>query len=121
MESRLNGFNVSHGSNTTGIVRVQLNGNFSGFLNGLNKIVGIVGLQQTGHIFDTNRMGTHILQRLGVLGKLLQTVEGTGGIAHTGLGVSTLLDTSLNSGFNIPGIRSEERRVGKECSSRWGL
>ena len=40
-------------------------------------------------------------------------------LGHSGAGKSTLLKLILREALPTSGKRSEERRVGKECRSRW--
>ena len=70
---------------------VQMNGRFDGLLEGLNHIIGVIGGDQTGHVFDTNTIGAHGFKVFGLVDKIVDVVYVA---AHAGLGHG-IADTSL--------------------------
>ena len=55
-----------HGSQTCGVVAVDVNRDADGLLQLLHQIVAGIGGQQTGHILDADGVCAHLLQGLGV-------------------------------------------------------
>ncbi len=80
---------------------MKLNGNLNILLEGLHQFIGLIGNQKPCHILDTDGIGTHFHKDLGILDKLLKTVEGADGIGECSLGMAAFLLTGLYGSFNI--------------------
>ena len=73
-------------------------------IDGLDEIVGIVGLQETCHVLDTDRIRTHLLKLLSILGIVFQRVDGTRCIGEGSLYVSALATRCVDRRFEVSGI-----------------
>ena len=93
-----------HGSQTCGVVAVDVNRDADGLLQLLDQIVAGIGSQQTGHILDADGVCTHLLQSLGVGCKVLIVVHGAQGVADAALHMSAFLVGCLDSSLQVARI-----------------
>ena len=93
-----------HGSQTGGIVAVDVHRNLNGLFQLGHQIIAGIGLEQTGHILDADGVSAHLLQSLGVVGKILVVMHRTQGVADAGLYMSTLLVGCLDGSLQIAGV-----------------
>ena len=93
-----------HGSKTCGVMAVDIHGDLDGLFQLLDQVIAGVGLQQTGHILDADRVGTHLFQSLGVVGEVLVVMYRAQGVADAGLNVSAFLVGGLDGGLQVARI-----------------
>ena len=93
-----------HGSQTCGVVAVDVNRDADGLLQLLHQIVAGIGGQQTGHILDADGVCAHLLQGLGVGCKVLVVVHRAQGIADAALHMSAFLVGCLDGSLQVAGI-----------------
>jgi len=93
-----------HGSQTCGVVAVDVNRDADGLLQLLHQIVAGIGGQQTGHILDADGVCAHLLQSLGVGCKVLVVVHGAEGVADAALHMSAFLVGCLDGGLQVARI-----------------
>ena len=93
-----------HGSQTCGVVAVDVNRDADGLLQLLHQIVAGIGGQQTGHILDADGVCAHLLQGLGVGCKVLVVVHGAEGVADAALHMSAFLVGCLDGGLQVARI-----------------
>ena len=90
-----------HGSQTGGIVAVDVDGNADGLLQRLDKVVAGIGLEQTGHILDADGIGAHLFEGLGVLNEIFVGMHRAQGVADAGLNMRALLAGRLDGGLEV--------------------
>ena len=100
----LDALQQGHGSQTSGIVTVDIHRDGQGALQLLDQIVAGVRSQQTGHILDADGVCTHLLEGLGVLDIVLVVVDRAEGVADAALNVCAFLVGRLDSGLQVAGI-----------------
>ena len=93
-----------HGSQTCGVVAVDVNRDADGLLQLLDQIIAGIGGEQTGHILDADGVCTHLLQGLGVVCKVLVVVHGAQGIADAALHMSAFLVGCLDGSLQVAGV-----------------
>ena len=93
-----------HGSQTCGVVAVDIHGDADGLLQLLDQIIAGVGSQQASHVLDADGVCTHLLQGLGVGCKVLVVVHGAQGIADAALNMCAFLVGRLDGGLQVAGI-----------------
>ena len=64
---------------------MKLDGNLAFRLDGGDKIISVIRLQQAGHVFNTNGIGAHLLKLLRIVGKVFVGEHRPGGIGKRGL------------------------------------
>ena len=90
-----------HGSQTGGVVAVDVYGDLDGILQFRDQVIAGVGLQQASHILDADGVSAHLLQGLGILGKVLIVMYGAQGVADAGLNVSAFLVGGLDGSLQV--------------------
>ena len=90
-----------HRGKTGGIVAVDVNGDLDSLFQLLNQIIAGVGLQQTSHILDADGISTHLLQGLGIVGKVLVVMNRAQRIADAGLNMCALLVGCLDGSLQV--------------------
>src|SRR2546425_13329015 len=94
-------------------MRVKRNRDAHSLFQAQNDLMRNVRLQQAGHILDADRAASHVFQLLSEFNPLVRRMDRTDGEGHGSLRVIADAERGAYGG------RSEERRVGKECRSRW--
>ena len=86
---------------------VQVNRRFNGRLQGFDQIIGIIGRQQAGHVFDADAVGPHTLEILGLIDIIVNIVDLSAHtrlghrVAHTTLEVLAVLFYHRNDRFKV--------------------
>ena len=80
---------------------VDVYGDLDGVLQFRDQVIAGVGLQQASHILDADRVSAHLLQGLGILGKVLIVMYGAQGVADAGLNVSAFLVGGLDGSLQV--------------------
>ena len=93
-----------HGSQTCGVVAVDVNRDADGLLQLLDQIIAGIGSEQTCHILDADGVCAHFLQSLGVGCKVLVVMHGAQGIADAALHMSAFLVGRLDGSLQVAGV-----------------
>ncbi len=76
----------------------------AGVLDRLDQIVGLLGLDQRGHVLDADGVGAHVLQLLGQFGVLFVGVQRADGVADAALGVLAGLFHGVHGPLQVAGV-----------------
>ena len=68
-------------------MRMEMKRNLHGALQSTHHVIGIKRSQQSGHIFDANRVGSEIFEFLGQIYKPINAMDRTDGVADRGFRV----------------------------------
>ncbi len=80
--ARLHRFQVGHRSHPRRVVGVHVHENIGiGLLEGAHQLVGVVGIEKPGHVFDADALDPHLHQPSGILQERGYAVHGTLGVA----------------------------------------
>ena len=93
-----------HGSQTCGVVAVNVHGDLDGFFQLGDQLIAGVGLEQAGHILDADGVSAHLLESLGIVGEVLVVMYRAQGVADAGLNMGTLLVGCLDGSLKVAGV-----------------
>ena len=99
-------FEISLVTDTCGLVSVQVNQSLrlQNFLHTLYKVVSGIRKENTGHIFDTNVISTHIFELLCEFDEIFVGMNGAGGVRNRSLAYTAVFFTALYSLLHISGV-----------------
>ena len=97
----LNSLKKRHRAKTCGVVGVKMHGNRNAVLDGLNKLICLVGLKKTRHILNANGICAHFLKLLCISCEAVVGMEGRCGIGDRRLNVTLFLDSRFNCGLKV--------------------
>ena len=100
----LDALQQGHGSQTGGVVAVDVHRDGQGVFQLLDQLIAGVGGQQTGHILDADGVCAHLLEGLGVLDVVLVVVDGAEGVADAALNVCALVVGGLDGSLQVAGV-----------------
>ena len=83
---------------------VKVDGNLYRSLEAFDQIIGFKGREKPGHVLYTDRVGPQVLELFGLLDEVVQTVDGTHGVANRGFDMLAALFDHLHGGFDVPDI-----------------
>ena len=100
----LDALQQGHGSQTGGVVAVDIDRDGQGALQLLDQVVASVRSQQASHILDADGVSAHLFQGLGILDVVLVVVHGAQGVADAALHMCLFLVGCLDGGLQVAGI-----------------
>ena len=110
IDTGLNGLEMTHRRHAGGEMAVQMDRCLHRLFQGLDQGIGVIGCDKTGHILDTDGIGAHGLQVLGLLDVIIQVVNfaaeaGFGqGVADAALEVFFAFFDLFDDGLKVPVI-----------------
>ena len=100
----LDALQQGHGSQTGGVVAVDIDRDGQGVLQLLDQVVAGVRSQQASHILDADGVCAHLFQGLGILDVVLVVVHGAQGVADAALHMCLFLVGCLDGGLQVAGV-----------------
>ena len=79
-------------------------GTFTTSLMHFTIVVGVVGVEEAGHVLDADGVGAHVDELLGLLGEHVGGVDGADRVADGALGVAARLLDGLDGGLEVPEV-----------------